>query len=154
MQRNLATKLACTKRPRVCRMIFCNSLGSMKIVVFYSNFTDICFWGIHLTLRHCCLRQCLDAVSRRRYLYKWTRAVTPFDFTRLQCVNVARTEQNRWYFAEHDDVIKLKHFPRFWLFVRGIHWSPVNPPPPPPPPPPPAKASDVELWCFLWSAPE
>ena len=23
----------------------------------------------------------------------------------------------------HDDVIKWKHFPRYWLFVRGIHRS-------------------------------
>ena len=23
--------------------------------------------------------------------------------------------------AEHDDVIKWKHFPRYWPFVRGIH---------------------------------
>ena len=26
----------------------------------------------------------------------------------------------------HDDVIKWKHFPRYWPFLRGIHWSPVN----------------------------
>ena len=26
----------------------------------------------------------------------------------------------------HDDVIKRKHFPRNWPFVRGIHRSPVN----------------------------
>ena len=29
---------------------------------------------------------------------------------------------------KHDDVIKGKHFPRYWLFVRGIHWWPVNSP--------------------------
>ena len=28
--------------------------------------------------------------------------------------------------GEHDDVIKWKHFPRYWPFVRGIHRSPVN----------------------------
>ena len=28
----------------------------------------------------------------------------------------------------HDDVIKWKHFPRYWHFVRGIHRSPVNSP--------------------------
>ena len=28
----------------------------------------------------------------------------------------------------HDDVIKWKHFPRYWTFVRGIHRSPVNSP--------------------------
>ena len=26
----------------------------------------------------------------------------------------------------HDDVIKWKHFPRYWPFVRGIHRWPVN----------------------------
>ena len=42
----------------------------------------------------------------------------------------------------HDDVIKWKHFPRYWPFVRGIHrWIPLT------------KASDAHLWCFLWSAP-
>ena len=34
----------------------------------------------------------------------------------------------------HADVIKWKHFPRYWLSHT--------------------KASDAELWCFLWSAPE
>ena len=43
----------------------------------------------------------------------------------------------------HDDVIKWKHFPRYWPFVRGIHRPPVNSR---------IKASDAELWCFLWAA--
>ena len=45
----------------------------------------------------------------------------------------------------HDDVIKWKHFPRFWPFVRGIHrsrWIPHT------------KASDAELWCFSSSTSE
>ena len=41
--------------------------------------------------------------------------------------------------CHHNDVIKWKDFPRYWPFVRGIHST---------------KASDAELWCFLWSAPE
>ena len=28
----------------------------------------------------------------------------------------------------HDDVIKWRHFPLYWPFVRGIHRSPVNSP--------------------------
>ena len=28
----------------------------------------------------------------------------------------------------HDDVIKWKHFPRYWPFVRGIHRPPMNSP--------------------------
>ena len=34
------------------------------------------------------------------------------------------TDPNLW----HDDVIKWKHFPRYWPFVRRIHRSPVNSP--------------------------
>ena len=33
-----------------------------------------------------------------------------------------------WFQCMHDDVIKWKHFPRCWPFVRGIHRSPVNSP--------------------------
>ena len=57
--------------------------------------------------------------------------------------NVAQTAlcklTNRWQtwvnslkssdaYASHDDVIKWKHFPRYWPFVWGIHRSPVNSP--------------------------
>ena len=45
-----------------------------------------------------------------------------------------RTEMSTFLFSMehcgiwHDDVIKWKHFPRYWPFVRGIHQSPVNSP--------------------------
>ena len=45
----------------------------------------------------------------------------------------------------HDDVMTWKHFPCYWPFVRGIHRWPVNSH---------TKASDAELWGFLWSASE
>ena len=52
-----------------------------------------------------------------------------------------RSSKKRWRFDKiiHDDVIKWKHFPHCWPFVRGN---------------PRTKASDAELWCVLWSAPE
>ena len=46
-----------------------------------------------------------------------------------QCGN--RRKYRRQYYPKffiHDDVIKWKHFPRYWPFVRGIHRSPVNSP--------------------------
>ena len=46
-----------------------------------------------------------------------------------------RTPNLRIHAVCYDDVIKWKHFPRNWPFVRGIH-------------------RDAELWCFLWSASE
>ena len=56
--------------------------------------------------------------------------------SRQQTLNLSRT----WLFPSghlvysfqnkicHDGVIKWKHFPRYWTFVRGIHRSPVNSP--------------------------
>ena len=52
----------------------------------------------------------------------------------IQVVYILRT-------GNHDDVIKWKYFPRHWPFVReftGLRWIPRT------------KASDAELWCFLW----
>ena len=47
----------------------------------------------------------------------------------------------RWAHLSHDDVIKWKHFSRYWPFVRGIHrWASLT------------KASDAKHWCFLRSA--
>ena len=45
----------------------------------------------------------------------------------------------------HDDVIKWKHFRRYWPFVWVFHrsrWIPHT------------TASDAELWCFILPAPE
>ena len=47
--------------------------------------------------------------------------------------------------SHHDDVIKWKHFPRYLPLVRritGPRWIPLT------------KASEAELWCLRWSAPE
>ena len=55
-------------------------------------------------------------------------------FDLLKMVNDYETQVTRkeewvlcmvWY---HDNVIKWKHFARYWPFVRGIHRSPVNSP--------------------------
>ena len=43
----------------------------------------------------------------------------------LQCTNNIENDLI-WFLLTHDDVIKWKHFPRHWPFVRGIHRSLVN----------------------------
>ena len=40
-------------------------------------------------------------------------------------VLVSLTDTLMWY---HDAIVKWKHFPRYWPFVRGLHRSPVNSP--------------------------
>ena len=46
---------------------------------------------------------------------------------------------DRFTIKNHDDVIKLKHFPRYWPFMREFTGEL-----------PAQKASDAECWCFLW----
>ena len=57
------------------------------------------------------------AMSRHHHeiygLFKGLKCVSALIDTHLYC---------------HDDVIKWKHFPRYWPFVREIHRSPVNSP--------------------------
>ena len=42
---------------------------------------------------------------------------------RIRCHSLS---DNMW--PQHDDVIKWKHVPRYWPFVRGNHRSPLNSP--------------------------
>ena len=53
-------------------------------------------------------------------LYLWTNAGHWSIYEMLQTLKVI--------FSVHDDIIKWKHFPCYWPFVRGIHQSPVNSP--------------------------
>ena len=50
-----------------------------------------------------------------------------------------------WAQNTHDDVIKWKHFPHYCIPHFPYHRSLVNSR---------TKASDAELWCFLWSLSE
>ena len=58
----------------------------------------------------------------------WTPSVTCSDITlsthRSRMTHICASKVDR----HHDDVIKWKHFPRYWPFVRGILRSPVNSP--------------------------
>ena len=56
------------------------------------------------------------------FLLAWT------SFNKPSEVPVIRTNVTLMCNEYHDDVIKWKHFPRYWTFVRGIHRFPVNSP--------------------------
>ena len=56
-----------------------------------------------------------------------TAVDTPIKW-RSDHTNLPRYRATSEFSEIHDDVIKWKHFPRYWPFVRGIHRSPVNSP--------------------------
>ena len=65
---------------------------------------------------------------------QWVNGNRCFSSVDTRVINAARGLDNLRYahnfvvFFAHDDVIKWKHFPRYWPFVRGIHRSPVDSP--------------------------
>ena len=65
--------------------------------------------------------------SIRRYLTNMTY-ITTCHFCAIGCYVMEITVIAIHLWVCHDDVIKWKHFPRYWPFVRRIHRSPVNSP--------------------------
>ena len=63
-----------------------------------------------------CINQWFTKVCLQRCIKMWLI----FDHCLSSSLQVGK--------REHNDVIKWKHFPHYWPFVRGIHRSPVNPP--------------------------
>ena len=62
------------------------------------------------------------------YHFKVLNALSTYTiFTMYRCMKCVVCFTTLFYVL-HDDVIKWKHFPRYWPFVRGIHRSPVNSP--------------------------
>ena len=57
-----------------------------------------------------------------------TGQVTWHQSCRGACQTLTYPATKKTCILQHDDVIKWKHFPRYWPFVRGVHWSPVNSP--------------------------
>ena len=62
--------------------------------------------------------------SRGKWLIQWTTSHKAWN-TLVDCPS---RDCNPDATEFHDDIIKWKHFPRNWPFVRGIHRSPVNSP--------------------------
>ena len=95
------------------------------------------------------IQPCLANDSSNAFF--WMGVVVPWYFFSLKCVPVSlldnksasvllhigaeQTTSRKLHQGWHNslmhvyhDVIKWKHFPRYWPFVRGIHRSPVNSP--------------------------
>ena len=75
---------------------------------------------IHIKEKHC-LVGIRIALLNSWYIYIIIRVKVTANI-------VQTTAMQHQHIHLHDDVIKWKHFPRYWPFVRGIHRSPVNSP--------------------------
>ena len=127
-------------------LAFSLSFSWMKLLYVDSYFTEVCSWGFNW--QYVIISSENRVSPSRRQAFTWTN-----DHHVLWCymaslghselawlgadeswmdVNVnTGSECIHWRIPKrriHDDVIKWKHFPRYWPFVRGLHRSPVNSP--------------------------
>ena len=70
---------------------------------------------------HILVRRCL-------YIEKALEPIPPFSIPISILWNIMKQIMYSILKSYYDDVIKRKHFQRYWFFVWGIHWSPVNSP--------------------------
>ena len=47
---------------------------------------------------------------------------------RQNCINLLSLGTFFLWWMQHEAAITWKHFPSYWPFVRGIHWSPMDSP--------------------------
>ena len=90
------------------------------------HFAQILSHGVHFCALMVCISLYVIYCLRPRmcnsfHQYSWRNC--PHCIA-SQCYSNSVCDVTIW----HDDVIKWKHFPRYWPFVRGIHRSPVNSP--------------------------
>ena len=85
---------------------------------------------------------CWIYLRKQKYVYMYFFHFFPLRWPRL--VNILPRGRQWSVFLQHDDVIKWKYFrvtgPLCGEFT-GQRWIPLT------------KASDADLWCFLWTAP-
>ena len=79
------------------------------------------------------VEKCNICVNMDMFITQWQHvcfniSYIPTDIPSDRVSNL-HTKQHATYHQNmhtHDDVIKWKHFPRYWPFLRWIHRSPVN----------------------------
>ena len=107
----------------------------------YNNTTRVKV-GVWFTKRSAKLLMCNDLFQRGHKSIPWpfpTGSIAPYVFQfafKFEITQIShptkRSNSRHFSNLQHRltvaDVIKWKHFPRYWPFVRGIHRSPVNSP--------------------------
>ena len=101
------------------------SLGYWKACNDFKRYCTLPYCGHVVVTKQCTsgYLSVLIAECRRHEVY---RRLTSFDIFYCVKIHKDRIHQRPSKLFSHDGVIKWKHLPSYWPFVRGIHRSPVN----------------------------
>ena len=97
------------------------------ISVYLFSFSEIHVWIIYVQkIGPQRMMKChTDSCYLSLYIRTWSMHVVTMKSNEITSLHTLISTE---FIAQHDDVIKWKHFPRSWPFVRGIHRSTVNSP--------------------------
>ena len=94
---------------------------------------DAIFLKQHLLVLHLSAEHGIFLINQAPLLSNWILFLrSRIEYILFCCSQFSLTVTEVWmggracpsYLLQtHDDVIKWKYFPRYWPFVRGIHWS-------------------------------
>ena len=133
---SLSLNLACllANRNLIRRLVRSHpSLANIYFVVLW-NFVALSIWTVTRAL---CFESPIDAARQNGEVDNFERGNIANDRkVESQTQNITTVYRYTMPFItgpntserSHDDVIKWKHFPRYWSFVQGIHRSTVNSP--------------------------
>ena len=111
----------------------CYSTVSYNMAVIRKTFP--CHYAIWWQVKNCTWLyrvRCLCDFYNSNFIVRWKSNIL-FVFTIINhsIYELKHTRVSHWLcknHPQHDDVIKWKHFPGYWPYVRRIHRSPVNSP--------------------------
>ena len=112
------------------RLAFCHSSNTLKCWIRLKILSCICIL-YHTSTLKCPRLKRFSFQEDRIYLYFTSLiSVLLMSYIILICREQAMvlTSSLCSCSADHDDVIKWKHFPRYWTFVRGINRWPLDSP--------------------------
>ena len=73
------------------------------------------------------IHNCWDVINNRQLMFQMLMTLHNTTIIPVRCRSLALSHRCVMFIFQ-DDVIKWKHFPRYWPFMREFHRSPVNSP--------------------------
>ena len=139
-QNQISVKYFCNLRCDLCEQIGVLSPDSHQSLLYFLFLWKnthqrtvrrykTCIYGFSTWITTSPVKRCKAEIWALAFEQMWRTYSLRFIFSiNTHIKNILGITNTPWYTRSlyHDNVIKWKHFPHYWPFVRGIHHSPAN----------------------------
>ena len=105
----------------VCKYIIINQINCTSRIIFGPR----CRFNNNMVQRNTYISMNMLLISIMEYTWKCYSVIQNGTSEIIRSESAQYINARLGYHCAHDDVIKWKHFPRYWPVVRGSHRSPV-----------------------------